>query len=172
MKRLISKPCMFCGTAIMGKKRADRNAYHYPKRCENCARKALDPDVLATKKRVLNSIRPTVPIGTRTPHRASEGFVYIKIKIAEPNVWEYEHRVVAKAKPGDHVHHINGITTDNRPENLKIISPEDHVVLHLSLKDKWAKNFTCCRACGTTAKKHLAKGLCTTCYQRPEADKS
>ena len=47
-----------------------------------------------------------------------------------------EHRFIASEKWGSEavkdncVHHINGIKTDNRIENLKILSPSDHVRLH------------------------------------------
>src|SRR5437867_3155268 len=28
----------------------------------------------------------------------------------------------------------------------------------------WAKDYYCCRSCGTTERKHRAKGLCASCY--------
>lgn len=43
-----------------------------------------------------------------------------------------EHRLVAEEKYGrrilktEHVHHLNGVKDDNRPENLEIIKPGDH----------------------------------------------
>jgi hypothetical protein len=167
MKRLLSKPCPFCGTPIIGKKRTDRNAYHYSPRCPDCTRKALTPDVVATRRRVLNEVRTQLPVGSKKLHKSSEGFVYVMIKTEEPNKWEYEHRVCTNAKTGEQVHHINGNTTDNRLENLMVVSPQEHKNQH-SLR-QWAKNFTHCSDCATTTKRHLAHGLCTTCYQRKKA---
>jgi len=50
-------------------------------------------------------------------------------------VWCFEHRLVAERtygplRKGEHVHHVNGIKTDNRPENLQVLSRQEHRKLH------------------------------------------
>lgn len=46
-----------------------------------------------------------------------------------------EQKIGRKLKRNEHVHHINGITTDNRIENLEILSCKEHHIKH-SPKDK------------------------------------
>lgn len=48
----------------------------------------------------------------------------------------YEHRLVMERKlgkklnKGEIVHHLNGNKTDNRPENLVVMTQSEHVILH------------------------------------------
>lgn len=49
---------------------------------------------------------------------------------------KHEHRVVAEQKigrpilPGEHVHHVDGDKHNNHPDNLMVMSAQDHLRLH------------------------------------------
>ena len=75
---------------------------------------------------------------------ASNGYVLIKVPtehhLADVRGYAYEHRLVAEDKigrrleRGEQVHHINGIKTDNRPENLEVVSGiREHRLKHRGL---------------------------------------
>ncbi|MCB5230932.1 MAG: HNH endonuclease [Candidatus Cloacimonas sp.] len=50
--------------------------------------------------------------------------------------WKFTHRAAAANKmggsirPGYHVHHINGVKTDNRHSNLTVIPASTHAKIH------------------------------------------
>ena len=71
--------------------------------------------------------------------RHSAGYVYIYAPDhpdATQDGYVLEHRLVAeqmlgrRIQKGEHVHHINGVKTDNRAENLIVLKHADHARLH------------------------------------------
>ena len=167
MKKLLFKNCTICGTKVYGKKRKDRNSYHYSPRCSDCSRKVFDP---AKRQNVRLAIQKTaaanqLPVGSKTLHKSADGLLYWRIKIAQPNVWEYEHRILLKAPKGFHVHHRDKNTLNNNLENLILLSPQEHSKEH-GLNGKWSIKHDFCVICKTNKRKHLSHGECTACYQR------
>ena len=71
----------------------------------------------------------------------TQGYWYIKIG---PKKYVLEHRLIAENKLGrrlsdeENVHHINGVKTDNRPENIKVFKNNSaHVTHHAQTTSFW-----------------------------------
>lgn len=95
---------------------------------------------------------------------ASNGYVLIRVELSHPlcdiRGYAYEHRLVASEKIGrlikssEHVHHINGDKTDNRPENLEVLTIAEHRLLHrkkdssLQLPNENNESIECSCGCG------------------------
>ncbi len=85
--------------------------------------------------------------------------------LAGPDGLVYIHRLVAYEKlgrllrPDEQVHHLNGDTQDNRPENIIICSRQEHAHLHHGYAAM------ICAKCGTEGKT-VGQELCRPCYKR------
>ena len=125
----ITVKCISCGTD--SKMDYDKVLYRtFTKKCFDCSRvfRNIGKDHLNWKGgRFINS----------------QGYLYIKIYPndllyvmgnKEGYVREHRYKIAKKIgrilKNNEHVHHINGIKTDNRIENLELMNYREHLRLH------------------------------------------
>lgn len=94
----------------------------------------------------------------------------------------YRARVVMEKSLGrplrtdEHVHHINRDKTDDRLENLRLLSASEHAKLHAADRaagsralrgDSWGpRGIERCAECGTDERPHVARAMCGRCYFR------
>lgn len=92
--------------------------------------------IAASQRTAWETKRQRMPVGSR--RKDSRGYWLVKTREGAGR-WDKEHILVAEAAagrklaPGEHVHHINCIRDDNRPENLVILAASDHSRAHGSL---------------------------------------
>jgi hypothetical protein len=100
------------------------------------------------------------------PRAKSRKYVYEHILVMEKHIGRY-------LLPNEIVHHKNEIKTDNRIENLQLMTNNEHAALHDTIREKkhinvlngaWSKKYECCINCGSTTVKHKGNGLCVNCY--------
>lgn len=125
-----------CANAWMRRHRIQKNCDHCGAEFE-ARRSAPDQRFCKAKCRdAARFLRPTGEIHNGKP-KVMDIHGYIKIwEPGHPNSygdgWVAEHRFVASATigrpiwPDEHVHHINGIKNDNRPENLAVLGHSAH----------------------------------------------
>lgn len=71
---------------------------------------------------------------TRPPEILERGYVMVKLLGVKDRI-QRSRLVMAKIlgrklTPNEHVHHRNGIKTDDRPENLVVLTRSQHTILH------------------------------------------
>ena len=70
----------------------------------------------------------------------SNGYRYVRMQRHRVSPYYAEHKLVAEQMIGrplrddEVVHHINGDKTDNRPENLMVMTRSEHMKLHAQLR--------------------------------------
>lgn len=94
---------------------------------------------------------------------------YITIWNGSERVLEHrfviEQEIKRSLKTEECIHHINGVKTDNRLENLQIVSHIEHRTLHKLPDEIWSRDYEHCTKCGSTEREHAGHGLCTRCNQ-------
>lgn len=86
----------------------------------------------------------------------------------------YRYRLVMEAHlgryllPSEIVHHKNGDHSDDRLENLEVMTQAQHAGKHMieRMAGRWSYNHDKCADCGTTERKHGGNGFCKRCFQR------
>jgi hypothetical protein len=79
-----------------------------------------------------------------------EGYIFVKSEDHPRSKRGYvpEHILIAESKIGrliarnEHVHHINENRSDNRPENLQVMTIEEHRSLHILKNKPWENSPT------------------------------
>lgn len=135
-------PCLDCGRPVS----------MAAKRCRSCAMKIVNAKFKKVYPPCINCGGPTSRGRSKRCHKCSsiyrrkwprlddDRFIdrggYIKVRNPNPTrkgeEFLFEHRIVwAKfhnrcIPKGWHIHHLNGVRTDNRPENLVALAPKNH----------------------------------------------
>jgi DNA-binding CsgD family transcriptional regulator len=71
------------------------------------------------------------------------GYVYWSTKDGNDYFDVAVHRLLAVSEygfdelKGKHVHHKNGVTFDNRPDNIELMTPSEHHSMHAQQQGKW-----------------------------------
>ena len=77
---------------------------------------SVNPKSVKTQFKKGNTPHNTMPIGTEV--KDEDG--YTKVKIADPNIWEFKHRLIYKKYKGDIPEGSNVIFKDKNKENFNI----------------------------------------------------
>lgn len=126
-----------CGSPVGGSTRLGLRRFVSGHNLRNMERTAEHKAAIAAACRnAWATKRGRMPLGSR--RRDANGYWLVKVREGGGR-WDKEHVIVAQAQigralePGEHVHHINCVRDDNRPENLIVLTAGTHTSAHGSL---------------------------------------
>ena len=121
--------CLFCGQEAGYKKNKVKKTFC----CKSCKGKWFYKNHKKTKEIIDKAIENKINFKqTRTRKRKTNEY----IRFQKNGVRKYLHRYVVEKNIGrsllshEHIHHINNNPTDNRIENLMIVSSTEHGFIH------------------------------------------
>jgi hypothetical protein len=118
---------------------------------------------------ILKAARAAKKKNTKPQHlvKGGKGKYYYAVR-RNGRVRLKHHLVVAqklgrKLERGERVHHKNGNTLDNRPENLELFHWREGAVYAATTNGRWARHFDQCIRCNSRKHQHWGKGVCHHC---------
>lgn len=129
------RSCEECGKQFKSSQQSKRSSKDGWSRCcsRACAGKIRGRLAFKGTKKVCRRLKDGEPTPSTDPKRymTRDGYVLYRWRVGPKRYVEaLEHRIVAGELGPRHVHHRNGIKTDNRAENLEPLTVHEHSRTH------------------------------------------